>query len=71
MTEKKQGWLVVNCSTGKIDGVYYSLEIARESLAGWRETYPLDNIVLCALIDDKVADPEHLIADRAWLGGGS
>lgn len=67
MAKEKPGWLVVNCSTGKIDGVYFSLELARQSLEGWREMYPLDNIVLCALVDAKVADPEYLIADRAWL----
>jgi hypothetical protein len=61
-------YVIVECDTGFMDGIYYGHGIAKEAYRAWRENRPNRTHMLCRMEEISGPNTDWVIPDCLFLG---
>jgi hypothetical protein len=60
-------YVIIECNTGLMDGIYYGYEVALGSFRGWRAERPERTHMLCRMEDVAGPHADWVIPDHLFL----
>jgi hypothetical protein len=66
MIDGELKWVVIDLTTGKLDGFYLFEDFAAEAMKSWAETWPDRQFVVAEI--HRAASNKLILNDRVWLG---